>query len=114
METNIMVEINGEHNTLRNWAIKFQVPYISAYRRYKRGKTGKDIFAVKTKDRAKEVRGTQQTFTEMVQLNLTMPKWQADALERIARVNGVKRTKMAHRILAKYLQDSAEQKARLS
>lgn len=115
METNIMVEIDGESNTLRNWATKFQVPYISAYRRLKRGKTGKDIFAVKTRSSTlPQPKGVPQYFVEMVQLNLTMPKWQADALERIARLNGIKRTKMAHRIIAKYLQDSAEAKARVT
>jgi len=113
MEANIMVEVDGENNTLRNWAIKFQVPYISAYRRYKRGKTGKDIFAVKARSTTPHPSGIPRDFVEMVQLNLTMPKWQVDALERIARVNGLKRTKMAHRIIAKYLQDSAEAKARL-
>lgn len=108
MEASIMVEIDGENNTLRNWATKFQVPYISAYRRYKRGKTGKDIFAVKARSATPQPKGTPQNFVEMVQLNISMPKWQVDTLERIARVNGLKRTKMAHRIISKYLQDSSQ------
>lgn len=106
MEATIMVEINGENNTLRNWATKFQVPYISAYRRFKRGKTGKDIFAIKTRDGTAQSKGKPQAFVEMAQLNLTIPKWQLDALERIARLSGTKRTKLAHQILAKYLQDT--------
>jgi hypothetical protein len=106
MEATIMVEINGENNTLRNWATKFQVPYISAYRRFKRGKTGKDIFAVRTRKVTPQPKGTPQNFVEMAQLNLTIPKWQLDALERLARHKGIKRTKMAHRIIAKYLQDT--------
>jgi hypothetical protein len=106
MEATIMVEINGENNTLRNWATKFQVPYISAYRRFKRGKTGKDIFAVKARSATPQPKGTPQSFVEMAQLNLTIPKWQLDELERIARLSGTKRTKLAHRIIAKYLQDT--------
>ena len=106
MEANIMVEINGENNTLRNWATKFQVPYISAYRRFKRGKVGKDIFTVKIRGGTPHVKGTPQSFVEMAQLNLTIPKWQLDELERIARLSGTKRTKLAHRVIAKYLQES--------
>jgi len=105
MEATIMVEINGVNNTLRNWAEKFEVPYISAYRRFKRGKTGKDIFAVKARSEPAQPKDTTQKFVEMAQLNLAMPKWQVDALERIARINGIKRTQLAHQILAKYLQD---------
>ena len=106
MEATIMVEINGENNTLRNWATKFQVPYISAYRRFKRGKTGKDIFAVKARTTPTQSKATPQSFVEMAQLNITIPKWQSDELERIARLSGMKRTKFAHRIIAKYLQDT--------
>ena len=116
MEAQLMVEINGESNTLKNWAVKFQVPYISAYRRYKRGKTGKDIFKVKPQDRRNTVRqysSSPHEFEEKDQLNVQMPKWQIEALERIARLNGIKRTKLVHQILAKYLQDSAETKERL-
>jgi hypothetical protein len=105
MEATIMVEIDGENNTLRNWATKFQVPYISAYRRFKRGKTGKDIFAVKIHSTPQQ-KGKPQTFVEMAQLNLTIPRWQLDELERIARLSGIKRTKLAHRVIAKYLQDT--------
>jgi len=112
MEANIMVEIDGENNTLKNWATKFQVPYISAYRRFKRGKTGEDIFAVKARSTTPHSKDKPRYFVEMAQLNITMPKWQVDALERIARLNGIKRTKMAHRIIAKYLQDSAEAQLR--
>jgi hypothetical protein len=118
MEAKLIIEIDGESDTLSNWAKKFQVPRISAYRRHKRGKTGKDIFNVQVQDKrnpntVRQYSGTPNEFEEMAQLNIAMPKWQVEAIERIARVNGVKRTKMAHRILAKYLQDSAEAKARV-
>lgn len=115
MEAQLMVEINGESNTLKNWADKFQVPYISAYRRYKRGKTGADIFKVRAQTGRNTVGqyDTPNEFEEKTQLNISMPKWQADALDRIARLSGMKRTKLAHKILAKYLQDTAETKARL-
>ena len=116
MEAQIKIEINGEVDTLNNWAKKYQVPRISAYRRYKRGKTGADIFKVRTQSKPNTV-GQYATkaddFVEMVQLNIAMPRWQVDALERMAKLSGIKRTKLAHKILAKYLQDTAETKARV-
>ncbi len=105
MYETINIEIDGETNTLKNWATKFQVPYISAYRRYKRGKQGRDIFAVKAQSSTPRERGTPQTFTEMGQLNISMPKWQIDELERIARLNGMKRTKYAHKLIADFIQN---------
>ena len=56
MEAQIKIEIDGVVDTLNNWAKKYQVPRISAYRRYKRGKTGADIFKVKMQDKPNTVR----------------------------------------------------------
>ena len=107
MESTITVEINGEVNTLKNWAEKFGVTYISAYRRFKRGKTGKDIFKVKPRDSntVRQYEDKAESFEEKGQLNIVLPKWQIDALERIARLNGMKRTKYAHQIIAKHIQN---------
>jgi hypothetical protein len=105
MEASIMVEIDGETNTLKNWADKFQVPYISAYRRFKRGKTGADIFKVKS-NTVRQYQTKSEPFVEMGQLNIAMPQWQIDQLERLAKLSGMKRTKYAHRILAGHINDT--------
>lgn len=105
MESTITIEINGQSNSLKNWAEHYQVPYISAYRRYKRGKTGADIFNIKTSDATYEQRKSKpETFTAMGQLNISMPQFQIDDLERIARLHGMKRTKYAHKVLVDHLQ----------
>lgn len=48
METReaLFIEIGGQSRSMKEWAQYYKVPYISAYRRFKRGKVGADIFAV--------------------------------------------------------------------
>jgi hypothetical protein len=38
------------------------------------------------------------------QLNLSIPQWQLDELEKRAKKRGVKRTVLAHRIIAEWLE----------
>ena len=106
MEASIMVEINGRTNSLKDWAEHYRVPYISAYRRYKRGKVGADIFKIKTSDSTYEQRKTKpETFTAMGQLNISMPQFQIDQLDRIAKLSGTKKTRYAHKVLVDHLKN---------
>jgi len=47
-----------------------------------------------------------RTFYEesKTQLNLTIPRWQLDELEKRAKKRGIKRTVLAHRIIAEWLE----------
>jgi len=47
--------------------------------------------------------GRAKSFTEMSQLNLYLPKWQVQELERLATLDKTTRSKLAHRIIAQYL-----------
>ena len=47
--------------------------------------------------------GRAKSFTEMGQLNLYLPKWQIDELERLAQLNRTTRAKYAHKVLADHL-----------
>jgi hypothetical protein len=104
MDSVINIEIDGQVKSLKHWAEHYEVPYISAYRRYKRGKVGADIFKVKS-NTVRQYQAKSESFIEMGQLNLSIPQWQLDELERIARLNGMKRTKYAHKIIADYIQN---------
>lgn len=47
--------------------------------------------------------GRAKSFTEMGQLNLYLPKWQIDELERLAKLERTTRSKLAHRAIAKLI-----------
>lgn len=47
--------------------------------------------------------GRAKTFIEMGQLNLYLPKWQIDELERLAKLEKTTRSKLAHRAIAKLI-----------
>jgi len=102
MDSVINIEIDGQTKSLKHWAEQYQVPYISAYRRYKRGKVGADIFKVKA-NTVRQYQNKAEGFVEMGQLNIAIPQWQLDELERMARLSGMKRTKYAHKIIAEHL-----------
>jgi len=107
MTHSIDIEINGEVRGLHEWVKHFDVTYVAAYRRYKRGKVGADIFNIKEMTGAQKQAHKQkikpQSFTEMAQLNLHMPKHAIDQLERIALLKKTTRNKLAVSIIGKYL-----------
>lgn len=55
--------------------------------------------------------GRPKSFTEMAQLNLYLPKWQVDELDRLAKLERTPRSKYAHRIIAKHLQNASNKTA---
>lgn len=42
------------------------------------------------------------------QLNLTIPNWQLEELEKRAKKKGIKRTVLAHQIIAEWLEKTAK------
>lgn len=42
----IFLEIDGQTRSLKDWCLAYNVPYISAYRRMKRGKTGAEVLDI--------------------------------------------------------------------
>jgi hypothetical protein len=47
--------------------------------------------------------GRAKTNIEMGQLNLYLPKWQIDELERLAQLNRTTRAKYSHKVLADHI-----------
>lgn len=51
--------------------------------------------------------GRAKSFTEMGQLNLYLPKWQIDELERIGKLSNMSKSKYAHKLIADGLKPKA-------
>jgi len=47
--------------------------------------------------------GRAKTFVAMGQLNLYLPQWQIEELERLAQLNKTTRSKYAHKLIASHL-----------